>query len=113
MYLEVKGPAMERIHKPYELAEKYGFPVMLLLSPQFPSTEIFPESNSLEEPWAEWRPIGTDRVVLRESVGFVRATEPIEGDYVPGSLYESLKASGSNLVDKVQPIGFKHWSRVI
>lgn len=103
---------MERIEKPYEFHEHYKFPVILLLSPKFPSPSVYPESNSMEVPWAEWKPIGTDRVVLRESVGFIQTSAPLPGDYVPASLYENLLALDSRFKDIVRPLEFSHYSLV-
>lgn len=103
---------MERIEKPYEFQKHYKFPTILLLSPMFPDPQVFPKANSMETPWSEWKPIGTDRILIRESVGFIPSTEPIYGDYVPGSLYEILKSSGSRFADIVQPLEFPHYSLI-
>lgn len=103
---------MERIEKPYEFQKHYKFPTILLLSPMFPDPQVFPESNSLEVPWSEWEPIGTDRVLIREYVGFVPSSKPMVGDYVPGSLYQILLESKSRFVDIVRPLEFPHYSLI-
>ena len=95
-----------RIHKPYSAAESYNYPVILLLPPLIPSD---PAYNSLEVPWADWRPIKHSYILLRPNYGFIPPSLAEKGDYVPGSLYHTLSPQ---LKEFFQPLDHPHYSLI-
>lgn len=95
-----------RIHKPHSAAESYTYPITLLLPPFIPSD---PAYNSLEVPWADWRPIKHQYIFLRPNCGFIPPSLAQKGDYVPGTLYATFSPPFKEFF---QPLDHPHYSLI-